>query len=201
MASADSRDGTPNGFHILSVDGNSYTTRFVPAKEPNGRQMRLSIDSRFHGISKEADRDFRQEQLLAPVPRDVLGASTLIANVFDGGDKTTVMMTIGGRPPVVMTRKARPDPFVEEVFARNEATKKFWVKADPSSHIWTARLPADLAPGAYRVDVEVVNEYGPRSPRRRPCATATCRWRCRTSGAEPCPRSPQPPRIALRNRP
>ena len=49
---ADSRDGTPNGFHILSVDGTDYTTRFVPAKEPNGRQMRLSIDSRFHGISK-----------------------------------------------------------------------------------------------------------------------------------------------------
>ena len=86
VASADSRDGTPNGFHILSVDGVTYTTRFVPAKEPNGRQMRLSIDSRFHGISKDADRDFRQAQLLgSPVPRDALSASTLIANVFDGG--------------------------------------------------------------------------------------------------------------------
>src|SRR5882757_3805820 len=51
VASADSRDGTPNGFHILSVDGLSYATRFIPAKEPNRRQMRLSIDSRFHGIS------------------------------------------------------------------------------------------------------------------------------------------------------
>ena len=59
VASADSRDGTPNGFHILSVDGLTYTTRFIPAKEPNGRQMRLSIESRFHGISKDADRDFR----------------------------------------------------------------------------------------------------------------------------------------------
>ena len=58
VPSADSRDGTPNGFHILSVDGLNYTTRFIPAKEPNGRQMRLSIDSRFHGISKDADRDF-----------------------------------------------------------------------------------------------------------------------------------------------
>ena len=69
VAAADSRDGTPNGFHILSVDGVNYTTRFVPAKEPNGRQMRLSIDSRFHGISKDADRDFRQVRLLgSPVP-------------------------------------------------------------------------------------------------------------------------------------
>ena len=161
VACADSRDGTPNGFHILSVDGLSYTTRFIPAKEPNGRQMRLSIDSRFHGISKEADRDFRQAQLLgSPVPRDALSASTLIANVFDGGEKTKVSMTIGDRAPVPMVRRARPDPFVEEVFARNEATKKSWVKAEVSSHIWTARLPGDLAPGAYRVAVEAINEYG-----------------------------------------
>jgi len=161
VACADSRDGTPNGFHILSIDGLSYTTRFIPAKEPNGRQMRLSIDSRFHGISKEADRDFRQAQLLgSPVPRNALSASTLVANVFDGGDNTKVAMTIGDRTPVPMVRRARPDPFVEEVFARNEATKKAWVKAEVSSHIWTARLPGDLAPGAYRVVVEAINEYG-----------------------------------------
>jgi hypothetical protein len=161
IASADSRDGTPNGFHILSVEGNAYTTRFIPAKEPSGRQMRLSIDSRFHGISKDADRDLRQVQLLgSPVPRDALNASTLIANVFDGGDKTKVTMTIGDRAPLEMVRHAGPDPFVEEVFARNEATKKPWVKADNSSHIWTARLPGDLKPGAYLVVVEAVGEYG-----------------------------------------
>ena len=161
VASADSRDGTPNGFHILSVDGNRYTTRFVPAKEPNGRQMRLSIDSRFHGISKDADPELRQVQVLgSPVPRAAIGASTLIANVFDGGDKTNVTMTIGDRAPVEMTRSARPDPFVQEIFARNEATKKSWVRADPSSHVWTARLPGDLEPGAHRVVVEAVDEYG-----------------------------------------
>jgi len=27
-------------------------------------------------------------------------------------------------------------------------------------HIWTARLPADLAPGTYRVVVEGAGEYG-----------------------------------------
>ena len=161
VASADSRDGTPNGFHILSVDGTGYTTHFVPAKEPNGRQMRLTIDSRYHGLSKEADHEFRQVQLLgSPVPRVALRSSSLIANVFDAGDRTRVSMTVGDKAPVAMIRTLRPDPFVEEVFARNEATKKSWVKADPSSHVWTARLPADLAPGAYRVEVEAVNEYG-----------------------------------------
>ena len=161
MPSADSRDGTPNGFHILSVDGNGYTTRFVPAKEPNGRQMRLSVLSRFHGIGKDIDRDFRQVRLLgSPVPRDALSASTLVANVFDGGEKTKVKMVIGDRAPVEMVRTARPDPFVQEVFARNEATKKAWVKANDSSHVWAARLPGDLKPGTYPVVVEAVGEYG-----------------------------------------
>ncbi len=161
VACADSRDGTPNGFHILSVDGLTYTTRFIPAKEPNGRQIRLSIDCRFHGISKDADRDYRQVRLLgSPVPRDALHASTVIANVFDGGEKTKVKMVIGDRAPIGMARVPRPDPFVQEVFARNEATKKAWVKAEDSSHIWTARLPADLAPGTYAVVVEATGEYG-----------------------------------------
>jgi hypothetical protein len=161
VPSADSRDGTPNGFHVLSVDGNSYSTRFVPAKEPNRRQMRLSIESRFHGITREADRDFLQVRLLgSPAPRAALHASMLIANVFDGGERTQVTMRIGDRSPVAMSRQSRPDPFVEEVFARNEATKKAWVKADNCSHLWIARLPTDLAPGAYRVLVEAVDEYG-----------------------------------------
>ena len=74
VASADSRDGTPNGFHVLSVDGTDYTTRFVPAKEANSRQMRLSILSRFHGIGRDADRDFRQQALLgSPIARVALG--------------------------------------------------------------------------------------------------------------------------------
>jgi hypothetical protein len=59
-----------------------------------------------------------------------------------------------------MERAVRPDPFVEEVFARNEATKKPWVKAEPSSHIWTARLPADLESGTHSIAVRVIDEYG-----------------------------------------
>ena len=38
--------------------------------------------------------------------------------------------------------------------------KKPWVKAEVSSHIWSARLPTDLAVGAHRVIVEATNEYG-----------------------------------------
>ena len=161
VAVADSRDGTPNGFHILSVDGLSYKTRFVPAKEPNKRQMRLSLHSRAHDGDKEAMLAFRPGQLLSsPIAKATLGAATLIANVFDSGPKSKVSLKIGGRAAIEMTRKPMADPFVAELFTRYEAQKKAWVKAEISSHIWTARLPADLPAGAHAVVVEATTEYG-----------------------------------------
>jgi 3',5'-cyclic AMP phosphodiesterase CpdA len=161
IAVADSRDGSPNGFHVLSIDGNRYVTRFVPASEPNGRQMRISLDSQFHGDEKEVARDYRAGQLLgSPISAEAVPATELVVNFFDGGARTNVTFQIGVRSPVPMTRVRRPDPFVTEVFMRNEATKKPWVKAEPCSHLWTADLPADLEPGTHCVRVRVTDEYG-----------------------------------------
>ena len=157
VAVADSRDGTPNGFHILSVDGNSYETRFVPAKEPDGRQIRVSVLSQFHD---EMRRDYRPGALLQPrLPSRELHAAAVVANVFDGGPKTAVTLRIGDADPVAMVKRVAPDPFVAEVYARNEATKKPWVSAAPCSHLYVAKLPA-LKPGTYPMVVEAVNEYG-----------------------------------------
>jgi hypothetical protein len=77
-----------------------------------------------------------------------------------GGPRTSVEYRIGGRAPIKRERVVRPDPFVEEVFARNDATKKPWVKAEPSSHIWSARLPGDLEAGTHCIAVRVFDEYG-----------------------------------------
>jgi hypothetical protein len=123
--------------------------------------MRLSVHSRMHDSDAEIDRDFRPGQLLtSPIAKATLGAARLIANVFDGGPKTKVVMRIGERAPIEMTRQTQPDPFVAELYARNAAVKKPWVKAEISSHIWTGRLPADLEVGAHRVIVDATTEYG-----------------------------------------
>ncbi len=161
VAYADSRDGVPNGFHVLSVDGVSYKTRFVPAKEPNGKQMRISVASQFHHADKEIKYQYRPGQLnSSPIPSSAVSSATLVVNVFDGGPKTKVTARYGDRQPVEMKLTPMPDPFVEDLYARNEATKKPWIKAEQSSHMWTAKLPRDLGPGAHRVLVEAINEYG-----------------------------------------
>src|SRR5215475_6165408 len=148
VATADSRDGSPNGFHVLSIDGNRYTTRFQPANEPNGRQMRITLDSEFHRGDRELSRELPMVALLgSPIARESVFATDVVVNFFDGGPRSKVAYRIGQRAPVTMTRETRPDPFVQEVFARNEATKKPWVKAEPCPHIWVARLPADLDAG------------------------------------------------------
>jgi hypothetical protein len=161
VAVADSCDGSPNGFHVLSVDGNRYTTRYRPAKEPNARQIRIVIDSEFHGTQKEIDPECRMSQLTgSPIAQDKTAGTDLLVNVFDGGPRTAVEYRIGERAPVRMERERRSDPFVKEVFARNQATRKSWVKAQPCSHLWVARLPADLEPGTHSIKVRVIDEYG-----------------------------------------
>jgi hypothetical protein len=161
VAVADNHDGTPNGFHVLSVDGNRATTRYRPAKEPNARQVRIVLDSPSHQARKESTNDFRMSQLVgSPIAQDNAGATDLVVNVFDGGPRTSVAYQIGGRRPVRMAREQRIDPFVNEVFARNQATKKSWVKAELCSHLWVARLPADLEAGTHCIKVRVTDEYG-----------------------------------------
>jgi hypothetical protein len=161
VAVADSRDGSPNGFHVLSIDGKTYSTRFQPANEPADRQMRIMLDSEMHRDRKEIYRDFRMGQLTgSPISSENAFATSVVVNVFDGGPRTNVEYRVGRRDPVRMERVTRPDPFVEEEFARNEATKKPWVKAEPSSHIWSARLPADLDAGTHCVAVRATDEYG-----------------------------------------
>ena len=163
IAAADSRDGTPNGFHVLSIDGARYTTRLIPASEPEERRMRITFDSRFHGLNPEVARDYRVMQLLgSPIRRAGVGATDLVVNVFDAGPRTTATYTLPGRAPAPLARVRRADPFVTEIFERHPATKKPWVKAEPSTHIFVARLPRDLAAGSHRLTVDVVDEYGRR---------------------------------------
>ena len=109
IPSADSQDGTPNGFHVLTVEGNRYTTRFVPAVGKGTTQLRAIVDSpRMYGSSGGCS---------ASVCTDELGTCNLIANVFDGGPQTRVAYTIGdGVRPADMRRTSIPDPYIEQLF-------------------------------------------------------------------------------------
>jgi hypothetical protein len=154
-------DGAPNGFHILSIDGNKYTTTLVPARDPSRAQIRLILDNQLHRDGPEVMRDYRPGSLLTgPILHAALPSSRLIANFFTGGPRSKLEMAIGRGSFEPMTRTERVDPFVTEVYARNEATKKPWVKPALSTHVWQAALPAGIVRGSHRVRVRATDEYG-----------------------------------------
>ncbi len=126
--------------------------------------MRILFESELRATAPEVARATRPVQgLRPPIPQDALADTTLVVNAFDGGPRTRLSVRIGNGEPTVLARTRRLDPFVVELFQRYPETKKNWVQATPSSHIWTARLPDDLAPGAHRVAIEGTDEYGVRS--------------------------------------
>ena len=161
IACADSRDGTPNGYHVLSIDGASYTTRFVAAAEPAGKQMRISLDSQYHGGDKEVLREMRPALLLrAPIAAEQVESTLVVVNLFDGGPRSSLTMTVDGEGPIKMAKASRPDPFVVQLYGRYPNTIKRWVKAEMCSHIWQAALPAGLPPGTYALNIAATDEYG-----------------------------------------
>ena len=84
----------------------------------------------------------------------------MVVNLFDGGPRSRVAFSVGGGPAIEMRRSYEIDPSANELFLRHADVVKPWVKAEPSSHLWTGDLPDDLAPGTYTLTVRATDEFG-----------------------------------------
>ena len=154
-------DGTPNGHHVLSVDGAACRTRFVPARNLEHGQMRIMLDAVMHRET-EIRRDYPIGALLrGPLDAASVGATSVLVNLYDGGPDSRLTLSLGmDTAKIPMQRTTRLDPFVEDLYQRNAATKKPWVQPGPSSHLWQARLPATLPPGTHRLTVQATDAHG-----------------------------------------
>jgi hypothetical protein len=155
------RDGTPNGYHVLEIDGVDLKVRYKAAGRPADYQMRIVFDVAHHAPGGDIARDFRPGELIdGRLTVDEVPAADVYVNLFDGGPRSKVELSVEGRGPIPMERVFRVDPATDELFHRNAATIKPWVKAQPSSHLFVADLPDDLGPGTYTVTVRAVDEFG-----------------------------------------
>jgi hypothetical protein len=154
-------DGSPNGFHILSVDGNRATTRLVPAHEPAGARLRVVLDSQMHQNDSELLHEYQPGALLGgPIAVAQVASARVVVNFFEGGPKSNVTMALNGEGMIPMQRTQRIDPFVQDVYGRHAAVRKPWVKPELSSHIWQATLPAGMGAGTHQVAVVARDEFG-----------------------------------------
>ena len=161
IAVADSRDGSPTAFIFCRSTDKTIRRAFSrPTSRIRGRcascsTLNSTATARsFMPNSAWANCSARRCRRTAHLRR----ASSSISSTAARAHRSNIASA--GAQPMKMERLVRPDPFVEEVFARNEATKKPWVKAEPSSHIWTARLPGDLEAGTHCIAVRAIDEYG-----------------------------------------
>ena len=156
-------DGAPSGFHVLSVDGNRATTRLIPSHDPARSLLRIVLDSQAHEVAPELLAEYAPGALLTgPITAAQVGSTRVVVNFFEGGSQSVVELATGDGPFAAMTRVLRVDPFVQEVYGRNLATRKPWVKPELSSHVWQAGMPASLGVGTHRLHVRAVDEYGVR---------------------------------------
>ena len=136
---ADSTDGSPNGFHVLRVNGSSYQTDFVPAGRKDLPHLRAGLH-----------------------PSSTGGTCDLMVNVFDGGPRTRVSFRIGSEEWRPLHLQAMHDPLVCRML-QGAGPRKAWVEPTLSSHIWIAPLAQHPGCLPLRVELRVVDEYGRRN--------------------------------------
>ncbi len=156
-------DGAPSGFHVLSVDGNRAIVRLIPSHDPARTLLRIVLDSQAHEMSSELLSEYEPGALLTgPIAAAQLSSTRVVVNFFEGGPHSTVELSVGHGDFAFMQPVIRIDPFVQEVYGRNAATRKPWVKPELSSHLWQADLSASLGSGTHRLHVRATDEYGVR---------------------------------------
>lgn len=141
------RDGAPNGYSILSFDGKKYQLDFKAAGRDKSYQMAIHAPE--------------------VVAVDKLAETEVVANVFNGSERSKVEMQVGGGGDwTTMQHTRRIDPGYQAVYdSEVEILKELprWRKLSsptPSSHVWTVRLPAELPVGTHLLRVRTTDMDG-----------------------------------------
>jgi hypothetical protein len=148
------RDGTPNGYAIISFDGVGYSIRFKASRWPADYQMNI----------------YAPDQ----VTSDALANGVeVLVNVFAGSEKSAVEMRVGRNAPwLTMQRVQREDPFYVELRQREtiypSKSRRRLPKPSESMHIWSALLPYQLQHGTHLIEVRTTDMWGRQFQSRRP---------------------------------
>jgi len=139
------RDGTPNGYSVLELDGNGYSIRYKVARRPAGYQMNIFLPDAIEAAEA--------------------GDTEVLVNVFAGSERTRVEMRLGPTGDwITLARVERPAPYFLEQKRREAAATSPPARplppADPSSHLWVGRLPESPPPGTATLEVRATDTFG-----------------------------------------
>ena len=148
-----SRDGVPNGYSIVTFDGNQYSFQYQAANRPADYQMQ---------ISAPVEIGSQQEQAYA------------YTNVFSGSEKSKVTAAIRNHKGKavkleMVAAHSEVDPDYKRLYDQErELIQKLDGKIDwmemsapaAAGHLWKAKLPQNLSSGMYSIEVQVKQPNG-----------------------------------------
>lgn len=146
-----SSDGTPNGWHILSIDDTSYSTRFIPAKSDAIARAIVDADN---------EEDDPRECNMIEIARVGMDTANLYVNVYDGGPRTRVYCDMNGERRE-LKKMLLADPSTQSLYVTAQDSLKHWVRAEESSHLWM--LEASTQHDWRKATITIVDEYGRRT--------------------------------------
>ena len=138
-------DGAPNGYSILSFDGDHYRLDFRAAGKSADYQMEI---------------DAPEVASLAGEMPDVF------VNVFNGSERSKVEMRVGDSSWQPMEFSPQVDPKLKRTWDRENTLLEqapAWrqlSKPKKSTHIWKARIPANIAAGTHRIEIKATDLWG-----------------------------------------
>lgn len=139
------KDGAPNGYSVMTVDGNRYSLAFKAARRPADHQLSVYAP---------------EEIAMADAPD-----TGVYANVFAGSERSTVEMRFGTSGEwKLMERVREEDPFYMNVKAlekgENPPNGRKLPDAMKSPHLWKAALPALPPAGTHLIEVRTRDMFG-----------------------------------------
>jgi C terminal of Calcineurin-like phosphoesterase/N terminal of Calcineurin-like phosphoesterase/Calcineurin-like phosphoesterase len=147
-------DGAPNGYSIISFDGNQYSVKFKAARKPEDYQMNIYAPDK--------------------VAVTELDTTKVLVNVFGGSERSIVEMQVdekGNWQNLVQTKVADPEcvrmnklnPIFKQKYNGIDIEEHLgWIMDKPhiSYHIWEGHLPHNLSIGAHTIKVRTTDMYG-----------------------------------------
>ena len=146
-------DGAPNGYSIISFEGNQYRVRFKAARKPDSYQMNIYLPDEID----TADLD----------------TTSVLVNVFAGSERSTVEMRIGNNSNWIPLEQV--DTIDPEVLRMHQLSPYLDMKAEDksleyifgykmdypsiSTHMWKANLPAGIKEGTHTITVRTTDMF------------------------------------------
>ena len=145
-------DGAPNGYSVISFDGNKYNVQFKAARRPADYQMNIYLPDEL--TKTQAD------------------TTHVLVNVFAGSEKSVVEMQVDNGNWIKMEnfktidpeilRMHQLSPYLDTEINGKKLDDIFGYSMDfpsVSTHIWKAALPKGIAPGTHKITVRTTDMY------------------------------------------